>query len=58
LLIGSEITVVYWAKVRVTEAEEVNRLDDRFEVGEVNVPSGQEGKKEEWEAGKIADLVK
>jgi hypothetical protein len=51
LLIGSEIAVVYWAKVRITEAEEVNRLgdsesgrlDDRFEVGEVNRPSGQEG---------------
>jgi hypothetical protein len=33
LLIGSEIAVVYWAKVRVTEAEEVN------------VPSGQEGRR-------------
>jgi hypothetical protein len=45
LLIGSEIAVVYWAKVRVTEAKEVNRLDDRFEVGEVNFPSGQEGRR-------------
>jgi hypothetical protein len=35
--------VVYWARVRVTEAEEVNRFDDRFEVGEENRPSGQEG---------------
>jgi hypothetical protein len=42
LLIGWEIAVVYWAKVRVTEAEEVSRLDDRFEVGEVNCRSGQE----------------
>jgi hypothetical protein len=45
LLIGSEIKVVYWAKVRVTEAEEVNPLDDRFEVGEENRPSGQEGRR-------------
>jgi hypothetical protein len=53
LLIGSEIAVVYWAKVRVTEAEELNRLsdsetdrlDDRFEVGEVNGPSEQEGRR-------------
>jgi uncharacterized membrane protein (UPF0127 family) len=57
LLIGSQIAVVFCAKVRVTEAEEVkplsdsksDRLDDRFEVGEVRA-----GRKEE--AGKMTTL--